>query len=298
MIDLDRAAAASNTDRSPFGSLLALIESGDEALQAVHDLRDTALGSDAPGVCVDVSALTLQAPFPGRRFALAGSNNADHVADAYRNRGQDLTAAQVRDKTRQGKAGGFWVIDPPVGPGSDIPTPGSADGLLDYEAEVAIVLGRGGKRIKSDDWLDHVWGTTLVIDWSLRADDLALIHQPFYAHKIFDASKSVGPWIDVGGVDPMNCQVQTRVNGDLRQDFNSGAGMIHDYGELLAQMSADLTLAPGDLLAGGTGPGTALDSTVVHGPGRISRDRFLKPGDTVSVSAENLGTLTGNVVAS
>lgn len=297
ILDLDRAAAARGGDRQAFASLQHLIESGERGLDTVRKLDESLTGADQPELFADLSTVPLQAPFPGQRFAFAGSNNADHVASARTNRGQDITAEQVREDIRRGKAGGFWVVSSPVGPDADIPIPSSADGLFDYEAEVAIVLGKGGKRISSEDWLDHVWGTVLVIDWSLRADDLAATHQPFYAHKTFDASKSLGPWIAVDEVEPTACEVQTYVNGDLRQDFNT-SGMIHTYAELLEQMSQDLTLLPGDLLAGGTGPGTAIDATVVDGPGRISRDLFLKPGDVVSVTATHLGTLTANIVSS
>lgn len=296
ILDLDRAAAAKRRDSEPFRSLQSLIDTGDRGLDLIRELEG-AFDPDRPDVFLDPSSVELHAPFPGQRFALAGSNNAEHVANALANRGQDITAEQVRTRTRQGKAGGFWVVSTPVGPGAEVPVPSSADGLFDYEAEVAIVLGKGGKRIKAEDWRDYVWGCTLVIDWSLRSDDLATMHQPFYAHKIFDASKSLGPFIAVDDVDPANCEVQTQVNGEVRQHFNTN-GMIHSYGELLEQMSADLTLRAGDLLAGGTGPGTAIDSTVVDGPGPISRGLFLKAGDTVTVSAPDLGSLTASIVNS
>ncbi|MEU0265117.1 fumarylacetoacetate hydrolase family protein [Nocardioides sp. NPDC006303] len=295
ILDLGKAADSDPACRGVFASLLTLIESGERGLDMVGELLERFEGSDRPDLHVELENAHLHAPFPGRRLAFAGSNNPDHVAAALVNHGQDVTAAEIRERTRRGPAGGFWVVSPPVGPGSEVTVPRGSDGYFDYEGEVAIVLARGGKRIAAEDWRDHVWGTTLVIDWSVRGRTLAESKRPFYAHKIFDGSTSLGPWISVGEVDPLDCSVETRVNGDLRQKFNSG-DMIHTYGELLEQMSEDLTLLPGDLLGGGTGAGTAVDSTRPAADGTLPLDRFLKPGDRVEVSAARLGTLMARVV--
>jgi 2-keto-4-pentenoate hydratase/2-oxohepta-3-ene-1,7-dioic acid hydratase in catechol pathway len=171
----------------------------------------------------------------------------------------------------------------------------SANGLFDYEGEVAVVLGKGGKRLTADQGEDLVWGTTLVIDWSIRSQTLET-RLPFYAHKNFDRSKSIGPWIAVNEVDPGNCEVETRVNGRVRQRFNSSA-MIYSFGELLEQMSEYLTVLPGDVLSGGTGPGTAVDSTVAGLEGPVPLDLFLKAGDTVEVTSPGLGSLSARVVS-
>lgn len=298
---LDLAAAAdvlgTPDDDAVVASLLALIEAGDRGLDFVRSLMAKAREVDDSGLRTELASAQLHAPFPGRRFALAGSNNATHVANGFTNRGQLRTAEEVYETSRKGKAGGFWVIDPPVGPASDIPYPRSAQGLFDYEGEVAVVLGMGGKRLSADDAAGHIWGTTLVIDWSIRSQTTIQSRQPFYAHKIFDCSKSFGPWIAVGEVDPSSTDVETRVNGDLRQCFNT-RDMMHSFGELMEQMSTDLTLHPGDVLSGGTGAGTATDSSPVDADGRLPLDRFLKIGDTVEVSSPVLGSLTARIVES
>lgn len=305
ILDLTRAAAAGGFSESVrmeggqsfFASLLQLIESGDRGLDLVRSLSEKFGGSDQPGLHVGLAAVSLKAPFPGRRFALAGSNYAAHVADAYTNMGKPISAAEVYAKARRGKAGGFWAVDPPVGPGAAIPFPSGCKGLFDYEAEVAVVLGRGGKRIKAEQWPERVWGTTLVIDWSVRSQDLLASQQPFYAHKVFDSSKCMGPWIAVDEADPACCDVVTRVNGQVRQRFNS-RDMVHSFGELLEQMSEDLTLQPGDVLSGGTGPGTAADKTVPGPDGRLPLELFLKPGDTVEVTSPQIGSLQARIVPS
>lgn len=297
---LDLAAAAradGSTDdaKAVFGSLRSLIEAGDRGLDLASTLLERFGGSDQPGVNLELASTPLLAPFPGRRFALAGANNAAHVAAWHNSHGQPTTAEEVRTKSRKGRAGGFWVVTDPVGPEADIQMPRTADGLFDYEAEVAVVIGTGGKRLRAEVAQQHIWGATLVIDWSIRGEPL---QRPWYGHKNFDSSKSIGPWIAVGEVDPMNVEVETRVNGEVRQRFTTGADMIYSYAELLEQMTEDLTLYPGDLLAGGTGPGTAVDSTPVGPDGSGSLDLYLKPGDTVEVSAPELGSLKAHVVAS
>lgn len=302
ILDLRAAARAnggSGDTRKVFDSLLTLIESGDRGLDVASGLLDRFAGSDQPGLNLDLATTPLQAPFPGRRLGLAGANSHAHVANFLTNSGTPTTPDEVYAKGRKKKGGGFWTVAPPVGTGAGIPIPRAADGvnaLFDYEGEVAVALGRGGKRLTSGDWEQRIWGAVLVIDWSLRPTDDIERRMPFYGHKVFDSSTSLGPWISVGEVDPMNCHVQTRVNGELRQDFNSGE-IIYSFGELLEQMSEDLTLLPGDLLSGGTGPGTAGDATPrdADGPGPL--DLYLDPGDTVEVTAPELGLLQARVVA-
>lgn len=297
ILDLARAAreVRAPADDDLFSSLLTLIDAGERGLDLARTLIDKFEKADQPELYSDLATSQLHAPFPGRRFALAGSNNADHVANAYTNRGQPVTAGEIYSQTREGKAGGFWVVSQPVGPDADIEIPRGAHGLFDYEGELAVVLGKPGKRIAGDHWKEHIWGRALVIDWSIRAQTLEN-RLPFYAHKNFDCSKSIGPWIAVDEVDPTCCQVQTRVNGQLRQDFNT-RDMIHSFAELLEQISEDLTLLPGDVLSGGTGPGTAVDSTVDVPDGPLPLDLFLKAGDTVEVRSPGLGVLSAHVVA-
>jgi 2-keto-4-pentenoate hydratase/2-oxohepta-3-ene-1,7-dioic acid hydratase in catechol pathway len=295
VLDLAAAALDAGTGEEPsrFSSLLSLIESGDAGLESAAKLLDRFAGTDQPGINVNLADTELRAPYPGRRFALAGANNAAHVASYYSSHGKPTTADEVRAKGRKAPAGGFWAVSDPVGPDADVPIPRAANDFFDYEGEVAVVLGKGGKRLRAEDAEDYIWGTVLVIDWSVRAETLSL---PWYAHKNFDGSKSVGPWISVGEVDPMKCLVETRVNGEVRQKFTSGDDMVYSYAELLEQLSEDLTVHPGDLLSGGTGAGTAIDSTPVGADGTKSLDRFLKAGDTVEVSAPELGSLRGRVI--
>jgi 2-keto-4-pentenoate hydratase/2-oxohepta-3-ene-1,7-dioic acid hydratase in catechol pathway len=113
--------------------------------------------------------------------------------------------------------------------------------------------------------------------------------------KNFDSSASLGPCIVVGEIDPQDVNVETRVNGDLRQRYSS-RDMVFSFAEILAYLSTDFTFVPGDVIFGGTGAGTAQDSTKLNPDGTRPHDRFLKPGDVVEISSPAIGKLTNRVV--
>lgn len=304
VLDLEHAANAyargprrsAGGGQSLFLSLMHMIDGGERALDLARTLDDEFAGSGEPGVELDLASVRLRAPFPGQRLALAGANYADHIANAMTNFGTPTSAEEMHKRAREKMMGGFWVVSPPEGPDATIETPTRAEGRFDYEGEVAVVLGKSGKRLKASDWTDHIWGTTLLVDWSIRGKSMAEGRQPFYTQKIFDGSKSLGPAIAVGETDPGAIDVETFVNGELRQSFNTSS-MIYSFEEVLEHMSQDLTMLAGDVLSGGTGPGTAFDSTVPTADGDMPLDKFLKPGDTVEVRAPAIGSLTASIVA-
>jgi 2-keto-4-pentenoate hydratase/2-oxohepta-3-ene-1,7-dioic acid hydratase in catechol pathway len=132
------------------------------------------------------------------------------------------TAEELTARTRErGQPRGFWKdFALPKGPDDDIPYPARAE-LLDYEGEVAVVLGRAARDVPPGGGNDCIWGVTLLNDWSIRGtsqkDSLS-----FNLSKNFDGGASLGPCILVGGIDPADLVVRTHVNGDLRQDYHSG----------------------------------------------------------------------------
>ena len=191
---------------------------------------------------------------------------------------------------------GFWkTLDAVAGPGDEVPYPSRAE-FFDYEGEVVIVIGKRAKNIAAERVTDVIWGVTLGNDWSIRDEDTGPTRPVSYnLAKNFDYSASVGPCIVVGELDPQNIDVETRVGGELRQSYNS-ADMVFSFGELLEFLSRDMTFAPGDLLFGGTGAGTAQDSTKLNPDGSRPNDRFLRAGLTVEVSSPRIGALTNTIV--
>ncbi|HUY20201.1 MAG TPA: fumarylacetoacetate hydrolase family protein [Candidatus Binataceae bacterium] len=244
----------------------------------------------------------LHAPKPlGARIACAGSNYADHAARMAANLGLQPkvagdTTGDIAAVIRRNGIWGFWKVGrDAVGPDGDVVYP-AVTRRLDYEGELAIVLGKDGKDIKAANLLEYVWGVTLLCDWSIR--DLREAEAPFKfaMAKNFDTSHSLGPCIAVGEADPGNIDVETYVNGERRQNYNTSA-MIFPFGELIEYLSRDFTLRAGDIISAGTAAGTAADSSKPLPDRTFPPELFLKAGDKVEVRSPAVGSLRANIVA-
>ncbi len=159
--------------------------------------------------------------------------------------------------------------------------------MLDYEGELALVIGIGGRRIKEQDALKHLAGLSLCNDGTVR--DWAR-HAKFNVTqgKNFDNSGSMGPWL-VRYQRPeqlTDIQLTTRINGEVRQQDRTGR-MLFSPSRLIAYISAFTTLKPGDVIVTGTPVGSGV---------RLTPPKFLQPGDVVEVSATGIGRLENTVV--
>jgi 5-carboxymethyl-2-hydroxymuconate isomerase len=158
---------------------------------------------------------------------------------------------------------------------------------LDYEGELAIVIGKGGRRIAKPDAAGHIAGVTLVNEGTLRD---WVRHAKFNVTqgKNFDSSGAIGPWLvtadEFDGFDGI--PIQTRVNGELRQ-ADTTASLIFGIDELIAYISSFTTLKAGDVISTGTPPGAGA---------RLDPPVYLKPGDVVEVSSPTIGTLRNGIV--
>lgn len=244
-----------------------------------------------------VAQAGLRAPWAGRRIACAGGNFAAHSARMARDaNGESAGHGDSRTGPAEGQWGFWKVTEEVLGPGSALRYPRRA-GHLDYEGEPVAVIGRRGKNIRADKAESHIWGVTLANDWSIRSEPRPGQRQrrlSYNLDKNFDGCISVGDCIAVGEVDPQDVDVETRVNGDLRQKFNS-KDMLFSFAEIIELLSADFTLLPGDLICGGTGAGTVADR-VRSGQERQARP-YLRVGDVVEVSSPEIGTLTNAIIA-
>ncbi|QTH46689.1 fumarylacetoacetate hydrolase family protein [Cohnella sp. LGH] len=160
---------------------------------------------------------------------------------------------------------------------------------LDYEAELAIVIGRRAKNVSRDEALDYVFGYTAVNDLSAR--DLQLRTQQWLLGKSCDGFCPIGPYLvtadEIG--DPNRLAIQSIVNGEIRQDSNT-SDMIFACDEIVSYISRHMTLEPGDVILTGTPEGVVLGLPA-------ERQVYLKPGDEVSICIEKIGTLTNRFVA-
>lgn len=187
--------------------------------------------------------------------------------------------AHVAELNRQLPAEPLLFMKPPsaiLAPGGTIRLPAESR-CVDYEGELAIVIGRRASRVTEDRALDHVFGYTCLNDVTAR--DLQRRDVQFTRAKGFDTFCPVGPCI-VAGIDPSGLRVETYVNGERRQS-SPVDGMIFGIPKLISFISGVMTLEPGDLIATGTPDGV--------GP--------LKPGDEVRVSIAGIGELTNRVEA-
>ena len=173
-----------------------------------------------------------------------------------------------------------------VGHGAPLVRPRESE-QLDYEGELAIVIGKRGRRIAKEQALGHIAGLTLVNEGTLRD---WVRHAKFNVTqgKNFDSSGSIGPWmVTTDEFDGFHdIPVQTRVNGYLRQD-DTTASLIFGFADLIAYISSFTTLKAGDVISTGTPPGAGA---------RLDPPVFLKPGDAIEVSSPKIGTLRNGVV--
>jgi acylpyruvate hydrolase len=287
VLDLQRANPALPA------SLRQFIEAGPRALDDAQRAVDRF--ADAPETAVfNLKDVRLLAPWPERRIACVGGNFADHLRGMER--GESKTIEQVTQQARAAGQWGFWKVPADVsGPDDEVHYPRRTE-YFDYEGEAALVLGKRGKDIPADRLGEYVWGVTLFNDLSIR-DGMGGPQRPmsYNLAKNFDGSTSMGPAIAVGEVAPGAVVVETCVNGEVRQHFNT-ADMVFSFAEVLEYLSRDFTFVPGDVIAGGTAAGTAADKTVRTADGSRPKDLFLKPGDEVSVSSPQVGVLRNRIV--
>lgn len=173
-----------------------------------------------------------------------------------------------------------------VGPDVGIDVSGSPLGDIDYEGELALVVGEGGAEISLAAAKDHVFGYTIVNDVTSRSAQRD--HQQWLLAKGNDGFCPLGPAIVTADelADPDSLWVRTRVNGEVRQEYRTD-GLIFGVSDIVSRISRSMRLEPGDVIACGTGAGTGLSQ---HPPA------FLSPGDVVAVEIDGIGLLSNPVI--
>ena len=231
---------------------------------------------DDPGAYAahHLSEVRLHAPLPNppRVFAI-GLNYRDHAIES----GMALPTTPVVF---------FKLATAIIGPGESIVLPKNST-QPDYEAELAFVIGKGGYRIPASAWRDHVYGYTNVNDVSAR--DVQFATSQWSMSKSFPTFCPIGPTIVTADeiLDPHNLQIGLSIDGEQLQNSNTRE-LVFNIPELIEYLSSITPLLPGDIVSTGTPPGVGL--------GRTPK-RWLKPGETVTVTVEGLGSLTNPVVA-
>ena len=261
---------------SAFGSILDLIDAGAEGLKTARRLAED------PDVHLS-AAVELLAPIPRTRKNVfcVGRNYVDHVKEGARFPG----AAEVKlPEVPQ-----FFTKAPTAinAPGAPVRLDEGLTKLLDYEVELAVVIGKAGRDIPKDRAYEHVFGYTIANDVTAR--DLQRRHDQWFKGKSLDTSLPLGPWIvdaaEIG--DPTTLELSLTVNGQERQRATASM-MIFDIPAIIASLSAGMTLEPGDVIATGTPSGVGYAMTPPQG---------LKDGDVVVARIDRIGELTSPIRA-
>ncbi len=249
------------------GSMIEFLAAGDSALNAMQNLID----SGKNRLVLNKVRLLAPIPRPGKYLAIS-LNYADHIAETGKDKPEFPTFF-----TKQSTC--------VIGHGDAIHRPKVSD-KLDYEGELAFVIGKRCRHVPVDEAHQVIAGFTIandvsVRDWQMRSPTLML-------GKSFDTAGPLGPWIVTSDEikNPHDLAIKTWVDNDLRQNANT-CQMIFNCYEMVAYLSQAMTLEPGDVIATGTPSGVGV---------KMQPRGYLKPGQTVSVEIERIGRLTNSVI--
>ncbi|HEU5012103.1 MAG TPA: fumarylacetoacetate hydrolase family protein [Roseiflexaceae bacterium] len=255
--------------------MLTLIDGGDAALKQARAAVERA-ESTRP-----LSEVQLLAPIPRPRqnIVCLGMNYAEHARESMRAKGlpETLPPHPV-----------FFTkaVTTVCGPDDDIPLDPKVTSQLDYEVELAYIIGRSGKNIARDDAMNYVFGYTIVNDVSAR--DLQNQHQQFFKGKSLDRSCPLGPCIVTADEipDPGKLGLRLRLNGETRQDSSVG-DLIFDIPTTIEVLSLGATIEPGTIVSTGTPSGVGMG---------LTPPTYMKPGDVMEAEIDQIGVLRNKVV--
>lgn len=253
--------------------LLTLIRSG---------VPVTSLRPAGPALALDAVKLLAPIPRPARNLFCVGKNYTNH-AHEFTKSGFDAgqTAADAIPEHP------IVFSKPPetvIAHGDRIWDAVGVSDALDYEAELAVIIGKGGRGISKASAMEHVWGYTIINDMTAR--DWQKRHKQWHLGKSFDTFGPMGPVaVTADEINGGNLNIKAWVNGELRQNANTRQ-LIFDIPSLIETISAGITLVPGDIIATGTPEGVGIG---------FNPPRFLKRGDVVTVEIEGIGRLENRI---
>ena len=278
-LNIAQAAAADPQTTVETDSLQSLIQGGDAAMAAVVALVAQADSGQHADAVVSDAVLMAPIPDPRKNIFCVGRNYAEHIAEGEK--AQNIKVGVTEHPV-------FFTKPPTsvVAPDGDVLIFPTVSQDIDYEVELAVIIGKPGRNIAKADAFDHVFGYTILND--ITARDVQRRHGgQYFKGKGFDGSCPIGPWIVTKDAikDPHDLSIRLSVNGQQRQNGKT-ADMIFDVPTLIASLSEGLTLEPGDIIATGTpsGVGYAMDPP-----------QFLKAGDQVVCDVSQIGHLANTV---
>lgn len=253
-----------------FPDMLAVIAGGQAARAAI----DAWVAAPPAEAVREAASVTILAPVPRPpKFICVGLNYRDHAAESH---SQIPAVPTIFTK--------FTTTI--IGPGAKIVLPRSS-AKPDYEAELAFVIGQGGRHIPAENWREHVFGYTIVNDVSAR--DYQKATSQWTIGKSFDTFGPMGPWLVTADEisDPHALAIELSIGGEVLQSSNTSK-LIFPIPELVRFLSSVCTLEPGDVISTGTPAGVGFARTP---------PRWLRPGDEVVIRIDGIGELRNPVVA-
>jgi 2-keto-4-pentenoate hydratase/2-oxohepta-3-ene-1,7-dioic acid hydratase in catechol pathway len=239
----------------------------------------------SPGSSLPMAEVRLRAPIavPRRNIFCVGKNYGEHARE-FSQSGFEAGAvkgAEIDEYPAVFSKGPNTV----VGPRDDVSLHANVTSSVDYEAELAVIIGTPGKDIPAARAYSHVFGYTIVNDVTAR--DRQKNHKQWFLGKTLDGFCPMGPWITTSDeLDPENLEVSCRVNGERRQHANT-RDLIFNIPHLISTISAGLALVPGDIIATGTPAGVGIG---------FSPPKFLRHGDVVEIEISKLGKIENRFV--
>jgi 2-keto-4-pentenoate hydratase/2-oxohepta-3-ene-1,7-dioic acid hydratase in catechol pathway len=261
----------------PGQDLLGLIRRGEAGLEQAR----AAWAASGPRLPLGSLSLLAPIPAPQRNIFCLGWNYAEHSREAAQARGKEAKLPE--------RPVFFTKATTSInGPFGDIPFDARVSEQIDWEVELGVVIGTGGKNIGREQALEHVFGYTVINDVSAR--DVQSGHGgQFFKGKSLDGYCPMGPWLVTRDeiADPHHLRLRCLVNGVVKQDSTT-AELIFDIPAIIEWLSLGLTLLPGDIIATGTPSGVGFAR---------KPPEFLRPGDTVESEVEGIGVIRNRVSA-
>lgn len=260
-------------------TLLAVIED-QTAMERLREISRLVAETEADYL-LPLSEVMLEAPIPmpKRDIICFGLNYREHALEY-------TTAMEETQKIPQYPIVFSKATRTVIGTGQKIKSHREVTSQIDYEAELAIVIGKEGTNISEEDAYDYIFGYTIINDVTAR--DLQKLHSQWFLGKSLDTFGPMGPYlVTEDEMDrPVKLDIQCRVNGEVRQHSNTEL-LIFDIPTIIKTVSAGITLQPGDIIATGTPKGVGIG---------FEPPKFLQEGDVVEVEIERIGVLK-NIVS-
>jgi 2-keto-4-pentenoate hydratase/2-oxohepta-3-ene-1,7-dioic acid hydratase in catechol pathway len=281
----ERRVGVADDERGVLRDVTGLLPAGAGVLEVIErwaGLGPVLIDGDGPELALESVRLHAPIPVPRRNIFCVGKNYRDHVLEFGRSgydspdKSEDMPEHPVVfSKATTSVTGPYDDIDPHHGVTDE----------LDYEAELGVIIGVGGRGISREQAFEHVWGYTIVDDFTAR--DLQRTHKQWLIGKSLDTHCPMGPYaVSADEIDDVTAlMVESAVNGERRQSAPV-KDLIFDIPDLIATISAGITLLPGDIIATGTPAGVGIG---------FDPPRFMVSGDVIEVSITGLGAQRNRV---